>query len=97
MDIQEATARGVVMFSTSICPYCERAERFLRSKGAEVKKIMVDADAKTRQDMADFCGGKRSVPQIFIDGTHIGGCDDLLALNAAQPERLAELLRGAGS
>lgn len=92
MNIQEATAHGVVMFSTAICPYCDRAERFLRSKGADVKKIMVDSDAQTRQDMADFCAGKRSVPQIFIAGNHIGGCDDLLALNAANPDGLAELL-----
>jgi glutaredoxin 3 len=88
-----APPTGVAMFSTEQCPYCIRAEQFLRSKGVElIVKFMVDQDAIQRARMTALTNGRRTVPQIFIAGTHVGGCDDLMALSASDPERLDSLL-----
>jgi glutaredoxin 3 len=66
------------MYSTAVCPYCVRAEQLLKRKGVtEVVKIRVDLDPSRRDDMLARCNGKRTVPQIFIGETHVGGCDDL--------------------
>ena len=71
----------VLMYTTAICPYCMMAERLLRSKGvSEIEKIRVDLDPDLRQDMMEKTG-RRTVPQIFIGTTHVGGFDDLSALN----------------
>ena len=71
----------VLMYTTAICPYCMMAERLLRSKGvSEIEKIRVDLDPELRQAMMDKTG-RRTVPQIFIGTTHVGGFDDLSALN----------------
>ena len=73
----------VVMYATAVCPYCIRAEQLLRSKGVqEIEKIRVDLDPVRRSEMMKRTG-RRTVPQIYIGGTHIGGCDELVALNAA--------------
>ena len=71
----------VLMYTTAICPYCVMAERLLRSKGvAEIEKIRVDLDPDLRQAMMEKTG-RRTVPQIYIGSTHLGGFDDLSALN----------------
>ena len=73
----------VSMYSTALCPYCIMAERLLRSKGVtEIEKKRVDLDGSLRQEMIDKTR-RRSVPQIFIGETHVGGFDDLAMLDRA--------------
>jgi glutaredoxin 3 len=73
----------VVMYSTAVCPYCIMAERLLRAKGVdEIEKIRVDLDPTIRQAMMEKTG-RRTVPQIYIGDTHVGGFDDLSALDRA--------------
>lgn len=73
----------VVMYTTAVCPYCIRAEKLLQSKGiGEIEKIRVDLQPELRVAMMENTG-RRTVPQIFINGEHIGGYDDLAALNHA--------------
>jgi len=72
----------VLMYATAGCPYCIRAEQLLRSKGVqEIEKIRVDLDPARRNEMITRTG-QRTVPQIYIGDTHVGGCDDLVALNS---------------
>lgn len=76
------TAR-VLMYSTESCPYCQRAERLLRARGVEaIEKIRVDLEPARRQEMMARTG-RRTVPQIYIGDTHVGGFDDLSELDAA--------------
>ncbi|MCW5605752.1 MAG: glutaredoxin 3 [Burkholderiales bacterium] len=83
----------ISMYSTAVCPYCQMAERLLRAKGvAEIDKIRVDLDPAKRVEMMEKTG-RRTVPQIYIGQTHVGGYDDLAALD--QAGRLDELLRAA--
>jgi glutaredoxin 3 len=71
------------MYTTAVCPYCIRAKQILSAKGvAEIKEIRIDLDPVERDKMMDLTG-RRTVPQIFIGDTHVGGCDDLVALNQA--------------
>jgi glutaredoxin 3 len=71
----------VVMYSTGVCPYCQMAERLLKSKGvAEIEKIRVDLDPGRRQEMMERTG-RRTVPQIYVGDRHVGGYDDLAALD----------------
>lgn len=85
------TAR-VVMYSTGSCPYCIMAERLLKAKGVEdVEKIRIDLDPEQRMDMMQKTG-RRTVPQIYIGDTHVGGFDDLSALDRAG--KLDPLLNG---
>lgn len=71
----------VVMYTTGYCPYCVMAERLLKSKGvATIKKIQIDANPEERTRMMEITG-RRTVPQIFIGVTHVGGYDDLVALD----------------
>jgi len=72
----------VVMYSTSWCPYCDRARRLLASKGAAIEEIDVESAPEKRTEMIQR-SGRRSVPQIFIGDHHVGGSDDLAALEAA--------------
>jgi glutaredoxin 3 len=73
----------VVMYSTGVCPFCQRAEMLLKSKGVtEIEKIRVDLDPVLRQEMMNKTG-RRTVPQIYIGGAHVGGYDDLAALDRA--------------
>ena len=79
------------MYSTAVCPYCQMAERLLRAKGVtEISKIRVDLEPEKRAEMMERTG-RRTVPQIFIGETHVGGYDDLAALDRAGG--LDELLR----
>lgn len=83
----------VSMYCTAVCPYCQMAEQLLRSKGVtEVDKIRVDLEPERRAEMMAKTG-RRTVPQIYIEETHVGGYDDLAALD--RTGRLAELLRAA--
>ena len=82
-DIDGGMAARVMMYSTAICPYCIRAERFLHAKGvAEIAKVRVDLEPARRVEMMNKTG-RRTVPQIYIGETHVGGFDDLVALDRA--------------
>ena len=71
------------MYSTAVCPFCQRAEMLLKSKGvAEIEKIRVDLDSAHRDEMIQKTG-RRTVPQIYIGEVHVGGFDDLAALDRA--------------
>lgn len=72
----------VVIYSTGWCPYCSRARQLLKNKGVEFDEIDVDARPEARREMTAR-SGRTSVPQIFIGTTHVGGCDDLHALEAS--------------
>jgi len=81
----------VRMYSTAVCPFCLRAERLLNAKGVSaIEKIRVDLDPRLREQMVSQTG-RRTVPQIYIDDTHVGGFEDLAALD--QAGRLDPLLR----
>ena len=73
----------VEIYTKSTCPYCWRAKALLDSKGVAYKQIPVDWGGPDRQTMIQRASGRTTVPQIFIDDRHIGGCDDLLALDRA--------------
>ncbi|MBE0619981.1 MAG: glutaredoxin 3 [Burkholderiales bacterium] len=82
----------VRMYSTAVCPFCQRAEMLLKSKGvAEIERIRIDLDPAQRAEMMEKTG-RRTVPQIYIGELHVGGYDDLAALDHAG--KLDPLLRG---
>jgi glutaredoxin 3 len=70
----------IVIYTTSTCPYCLAAKRLLNEKHADFVEVSIDGDAAARAKMTERAGGLRTVPQIFIGGRHIGGCDDLYQL-----------------
>jgi glutaredoxin 3 len=70
------------MYTTAVCPYCQMAERLLVAKGVEIDKVRVDLDPARRAEMMEKTG-RRTVPQIYIGETHVGGYDDLAALERA--------------
>ena len=70
------------MYLTASCPFCQSADRLLQQKGVAVEKIRVDLEPARRAEMVRK-SGRRTVPQIWIDGLHVGGCDDLYALERA--------------
>ncbi len=83
----------VVMYSTGYCPYCQRAEMLLKQRGVtEIEKIQIDQEPGRREEMMTRTG-RRTVPQIYIGDTHVGGFDDLAALDRAGG--LQPLLEGA--
>ena len=84
----------VIVYSTAVCPYCVRAERLLESKGVTVQKIRVDLDPEERIKMMERTG-RRTVPQIYVGDTHVGGFDDLYALD--QAGKLDPLLNGTAA
>ena len=73
----------VEIFTTSFCGFCHMAKRLLKSKGIAYAEIDVSRNAAKRMAMTQRAGGKRSVPQIFIGETHVGGCDELYGLERA--------------
>jgi glutaredoxin 3 len=82
----------VMMYSTAVCPYCVRAEQLLRAKGvADIAKVRVDLEPARRMEMMQKTG-RRTVPQIYIGGVHVGGYDDLVVLDRAG--KLQPLLAG---
>ena len=83
----------VKMYTTAVCPYCIRAKQILKSKGVEkIEEIRIDMEPEARATMMEITG-RRTVPQIFIGDTHVGGCDDLVALDGRGG--LLPLLNGA--
>jgi glutaredoxin 3 len=85
-------APRVLMYSTAVCPFCVRAEQLLRARGvAEIEKVRVDLDPERRAEMMEKTA-RRTVPQIYIGDTHVGGCDELFALDHAG--KLLPLLSG---
>jgi glutaredoxin 3 len=70
------------MYTTAVCPYCMMAERLLVSKGVEIEKVRIDLDPARRAEMMEKTG-RRTVPQIYVGETHVGGYDDLAALERA--------------
>lgn len=79
------------MYTTRICPFCVMAKRLLQAKGVDVEEIRVDEDPQRREEMMRITG-RRTVPQIFVGDAHVGGCDDLQALERAG--KLDPLLNG---
>ena len=74
--------QAVKMYTTAVCPYCVQAKRILQSKGvAHIEEIRVDSQPQERVKMMEITG-RRTVPQIFIGETHVGGCDDLMVLDS---------------
>ena len=85
--------KPVKMYTTAVCPYCIRAKQILKSKGVDaIEEIRVDMQPEERMKMMEITG-RRTVPQIFIGDTHVGGCDDLVALDGRGG--LLPLLNGA--
>jgi len=85
--------QAVKMYTTAVCPYCIRAKQILKSKGVEqIEEIRIDSDPHARATMMGITQ-RRTVPQIFIGDTHVGGCDDLIALDGRGG--LMPLLQGA--
>ena len=83
----------VTMYTTAVCPFCIRAKQILKAKGVEaINEIRVDTQPEERMKMMEITG-RRTVPQIFIGDTHVGGCDDLMALDS--DGGLDPLLKGA--
>ena len=75
--------QAVKMYTTAVCPYCIRAKSILKAKGVEaIEEIRIDQDPEAMKHMMEITG-RRTVPQIFIGSTHVGGCDDLMALDSA--------------
>lgn len=73
----------VEIYTTQVCPYCVRAKDLLQRKGITPIEFRVDLNDSLRDEMLQRAQGRRTVPQIFIDGVHVGGCDDLYALESA--------------
>jgi len=83
----------VEIYTTQFCPYCHRAKRLLHERGADYTEIDVMMDGAKRKEMIDRAGGRRSVPQICINGHHVGGSDELYALD--REGKLAPMLQAA--
>ena len=84
---------AVRMYTTQVCPFCIRAKALLKQRGVDqIEELRIDLDPVQRDQMMALTG-RRTVPQIFIGNTHVGGCDDLMALDRSG--RLAPLLQGA--
>ena len=88
--------QAVKMYSTQVCPYCVHAKALLKQRGVEaIEDIRVDLDPAQRATMMQLTGGRRTVPQIFIGETYVGGCDDLVELD--RQGGLIPLLAGTGA
>lgn len=86
---------AVTMYTTAVCPFCLRAKALLKQRGVEsIREIRIDLDPAERDTMMQR-SGRRTVPQIFVGDTHVGGCDDLIALD--QRGGLAPLLAGGSA
>ncbi len=73
--------RRVTIYTTPICPYCARAKSLLQKKGVPIEEVDVFMDSGARQEMETKSGGRQTVPQIFVDDVHVGGCEDLYSLD----------------
>lgn len=84
----------ITIYTTPVCPYCVRAKDLLKKKGySQFQEIDVTTRDGLREEMMNKSGGRKTVPQIFINGTHVGGCDDLYALD--KEGKLDDLLKAA--
>jgi len=72
----------IEIYTKPWCPYCERAKALFEQKNAAFKEIVASSDPDLRREMNERANGRNTFPQIFIDGLHVGGCDDLMALEA---------------
>jgi glutaredoxin 3 len=73
--------QAVTMYTTAVCPYCTRAKQILKARGVDqIEEVRIDTDPQARMKMMEITG-RRTVPQIFVGQTHVGGCDDLMALD----------------
>ena len=90
VSVTRTDVAKIEMYVKSFCPYCIRARRLLDAKGADYEAYGVDFGGEKRQEMIQRANGRTTVPQIFINGKHVGGCDDLFALE--YEGRLDELL-----
>jgi glutaredoxin 3 len=72
----------IVVYSKAWCPYSRQATALLAQKGVDFTEVDIDKQPERRAEMVERAGGRRTVPQIFVDATHVGGCDDLYALDA---------------
>jgi glutaredoxin 3 len=85
--------QNVKMYTTAVCPYCIRAKQILKAKGVEhIEEVRIDLDPVQREHMIQTTG-RRTVPQIYVGDTHVGGCDELMALDAKG--QLVPLLQSA--
>ena len=80
--VAKENMQSVKMYTTAVCPYCIRAKQILKARGVErIEEVRVDTQPQERMKMMEMTG-RRTVPQIFIGDTHVGGCDDLIALDS---------------
>ena len=84
--------KNVTIYTTLVCPFCVRAKRLLEKKGVAYEELRVDLNPELVEEAIEKSGGRRTVPQIFIDDFHVGGCDELYALE--EKNRLDSLLDG---
>ena len=82
----------VEIYTSAFCGFCHRAKQLLQAKGVEYREISVETEPGAREAMVQRAGGARTVPQIFVDDRHLGGCDELYALE--QNGSLDDILRG---
>jgi glutaredoxin 3 len=75
--------KSIRVYGTRLCPYCQMAKRLLTNKGAKYEEVLVDTDLARRTEMTERSGGRRTVPQIFIGERHVGGYEELAALERA--------------
>lgn len=85
----------VELYSTAVCPYCVAAKNLLKQKGYDYEEIRIDKDPARRDEMLSRSGGMRSVPQIFVNGVHVGGFDELVAIDRSG--KLAEFAKAGDS
>jgi len=83
---------NVIMYKTPVCPYCVRAKALLDRKGVVVQEIDITGSPDLMREMLEKSGGRKTVPQIFINDVHVGGCDDLYELD--HQGKLDDLLKG---
>ena len=81
------------IYTTAICPYCVAVKNFLKTRGFDYSEVRIDREPGKLQEMLERSAGRRSVPQVFINGAHVGGYDDLVA--ADRSGRLQALIEGA--
>ncbi len=74
----------IEIYTTDVCPYCVRAKQLLKNKGMDWTEINIQREPERREEMMTRAEGRRTVPQIFINDRHVGGCDDLYALESAK-------------
>ena len=74
---------NIVIYTKDYCPYCTKAKQFLKNKGQIFEEIDITRDEALQAELVEKSGGRRTVPQIFIGGAHIGGCDDMIAMDKA--------------